>query len=104
MRFLALIVALAILVCGAFFFACGGIRLKVAVTVVSPFRATVHEPEPEQPPPDQPPKREPAAGAAVRVTLVPELKAWAQVLPQSIPTGALVTEPLPAPDLLTLSL
>src|SRR5664280_2016884 len=104
-RFLELIVALLILVCGAFF-ACGcggiGIRLNVAVTVVSAFAVSAHEPEPEQPPPDQPAKREPDAGAAVRVTPVPELKAWTQVLPQLIPAGELVTVPLPAPDLLTL--
>jgi hypothetical protein len=102
MRFLALIVALVILVCGAFFFACGGIRVKVAVAVVSAFRVTAHEPEPEQPPPDQPPKREPAAGTAVRVTTVAELKALTQVLPQSIPTGELVTVPVPVPCLLTV--
>src|SRR5206468_86621 len=45
----------------------------------------------------------PAAGAAVRVTTVPVVKAVEQVAPQEIPAGVLVTVPLPAPDLVTVS-
>src|SRR5213076_2587955 len=57
---------------------------------------------PEQPPPLQPPKVEPAAGAAVSVTAVPLAKLAAQVAPQVIPPGELVTVPLPVPALLTV--
>ncbi|HEY3550370.1 MAG TPA: hypothetical protein VGK69_04895, partial [Gaiellaceae bacterium] len=53
--------------------------------------------------PDQPLKVEPAAGVAVRVTLVPEVKSCEQVEPQLIPAGLDVTVPLPEPALLTLS-
>ena len=53
--------------------------------------------------PDQPVKLEPAVGAAVRVTDVPLLKLAEHVLPQLIPAGLLVTVPVPAPDLLTVS-
>jgi len=58
---------------------------------------------PEQPPPLQPEKVEPAAGAAVKVTEVPLANAAAQVVPQAMPAGALVTVPLPAPLELTVS-
>ena len=44
---------------------------KVAVTVVVAVRVTVQVPVPAQPPPLQPEKVEPAAGVAVRVTVVP---------------------------------
>jgi hypothetical protein len=44
--------------------------LKVAVTAVAAFMVTVHVPVPAQAP-DQPAKVEPAAGEAVRVTVVP---------------------------------
>src|SRR5574341_415716 len=70
------------------------------------FRAlsvTVQEPVPEQPPPLQPVKVEPAAGAAVKVTAVPLGNAAEQVVPHEMPAGALVTVPLPAPVLLTVS-
>src|SRR3989441_9625910 len=72
-------------------------RLKVAVTVVAAERVIVHDPVPEQPPPVQPLKVEPAAGVAVNVTAVPLVKLAEQVTPQLIPTGALVTVPLPVP-------
>src|SRR5207253_3581355 len=72
-------------------------RAKVAVTVVAALRVTVQVPVPEQPPPLQPAKMEPAAGAAVSVTAVPLVKLAEQVAPQLIPTGALVTVPLPVP-------
>ena len=71
--------------------------MKVAVTVVAAETATTHVPVPEQPPPLQPPKVEPAARAAVSVTAVPLAKLAAQVAPQSMPAGELVTVPLPVP-------
>jgi len=71
--------------------------VNVAVTVVAALKVTVQAPVPEQPPPVQPPKVEPAAGAAVSVTVVPLAKLAAQVAPQSMPAGELVTVPLPVP-------
>ena len=44
---------------------------------------------------------DPAAGLAVKVTLVPSSKSWSQSVPQSIPAGALVTDPDPLPALVT---
>src|SRR5207249_2771397 len=76
---------------------------KVAVTVCAALIVTVQVPVPEQPPPLQPEKVEPAAGAAVKVTEVPLANAAAQVAPQAMPAGALVTVPLPAPLELTVS-
>jgi hypothetical protein len=73
------------------------------VTVVAALRVTVQEPVPEQLPPDQPEKVEPAAGVAVRVTTVPLVNEATHVEPQEIPAGALVTVPVPAPDLVTVS-
>src|SRR5438132_4744088 len=84
--------------------AAGGVMsVNVAVTVVAALRVTMQGPVPAQPPPVQPVKEEPAAGAAVRVTAVPLGKLAAQVAPQVIPTGALVTVPLPAPAGMTVS-
>ena len=65
--------------------------------MVAALRVTVQVPVPEQPPPAQPEKVEPAAGAAVSVTAVPLVKLAAQVAPQVIPAGELVTVPLPVP-------
>jgi len=48
-------------------------------------------------------KVEPAAGAAVRVTVVPLVKLAEQVAPQLMPAGALVTVPVPVPALETVS-
>jgi len=76
---------------------------NVAVTVVAALTVTVQVPVPAQPPPLQPLKVEPAAGAAVSVTEVPVANAAEQVAPQETPAGALVTVPLPAPALLTVS-
>jgi len=53
--------------------------------------------------PVQPVKIDPAAGAAVSVTTVPVVNEVEQVAPQEMPVGALVTVPLPLPDLVTLS-
>src|SRR2546428_7881907 len=47
--------------------------------------------------------KDPAAGAAVSLTPVPLVKLAAQVAPQVIPPGELVTVPLPVPALLTVS-
>jgi hypothetical protein len=53
--------------------------------------------------PDQPPNVDPEAGVAVKVTTVPLLRVVAQVLPQFIPRGLLVTVPVPLPARVTLS-
>src|SRR5262249_56451240 len=46
---------------------------------------------------------EPAAGAAVSVTLVPLVNDAEHVVPHEMPAGALVIVPLPAPVLLAVS-
>jgi hypothetical protein len=53
--------------------------------------------------PLQPLKPLPGNGVAVKVTLVPPENAAPQVMPQLMPAGLLVTEPVPVPDLLTVS-
>src|SRR5213592_1313520 len=73
---------------------------NVAVTVVAAFNVTVHVPVPEQPPPLQPLNVDPAAGAAVKVTAVPLEYVAAQVAPQEMPAGILVTVPIAWPVLL----
>src|SRR5712691_3862936 len=77
---------------------------KVAVTVVAAATVTVHGRIPLQPPPLQPANTEPATGVAVRVTLVLRVKVAAQVAPQVIPVGVLVTVPSPVPVLATVRL
>ena len=77
--------------------------MKVAVTVAAAFIVAVQGPVPVQPPPLQPVKVEPAAGVAVKVTAVPLGNAAAHVAPQEIPAGALVTVPLPAPAVVSVS-
>ena len=74
--------------------------LKRAVTDLTASMVTVRVVVPV-PSPLQPLKVEPASGVAVSVTLVPLLKLAEQVAPQLMPTGLLVTVPLPAPVLLT---
>ena len=76
--------------------------MNVAVTVVDAEIVTVQVPVPEQPPPLQPVKVEPTAGAAVSVTSVPLVKLAAQVAPQVMPAGLLVTVPAPVPALETV--
>jgi len=66
------------------------------VTARAALIVTVHAPVPVQLP-LQPVKVEPAAGAAVKVTMVPMANAAEQVTPQEMPAGLLVTVPLPAP-------
>src|SRR5207244_10741635 len=80
-----------------------GCRSKLAVTVVVAVRVTVQEPVPEQPPPLQPVKVEPAAGAAVRVKAGRVEWRGERVGPRWMPTGALVTGPVPAAALLAVS-
>jgi hypothetical protein len=68
---------------------------KLAETVWSAFIVTIHEPVPLQPAPLQPVNVEPAAGAAVRVTVPPTGKFASQVGPHEMPLGLLDTVPLP---------
>lgn len=76
--------------------------MNVAVTAMAALMVTAHAPVPEQAP-LQPANPEPIAATGVRFTTVPWLKAVAQVLGQSIPAGLLVTEPVPVPVVLTVS-
>ena len=73
------------------------------MTVVAALSVTVHVPVPVQPPPLQPLNVDPAVGAAVKVTAVPLANAAEHVAPQEMPAGVLVTVPIPAPVLLTVS-
>jgi len=70
---------------------------------VAAFNVTAQVPVPEQPPPLHPANVEPAAGAAVSVTAVPFANDAEQAAPHEMPAGALVTVPVPAPALLTVS-
>src|SRR5438105_1931826 len=74
---------------------------KVAMTARAALIVTLQVPVPVQLP-LQPVKVAPAAGAGVRVTTVPVVRAVEQVAPQEIPADELVTVPLPAPDLDTV--
>ena len=76
--------------------------LKVAVTVRAAVIVTLQAPVPVQLPP-QPANVEPVDADAVRVTTVPVVKEVVQAVPQLMPTGELVTVPLPVPDLVTVS-
>ena len=69
---------------------------NAAVTVASPPRNVTVQVAPEQAPP-QPPNTDPAAGVAIRVTLVPSANDAEQAPPQLIPTGLLSTTPDPDP-------
>ena len=75
---------------------------KVAVTLRACVILTVHGPVPLHPAPLQPVNVEPLAAVAVRVTLVPEVKAALQVPGQLIPAGLEVTVPLPVPAFVTV--
>src|SRR4030095_11676832 len=76
---------------------------SVAVTVEPALTAAVQERVPAQPPPLQPVKVEPAADVAVNVTKEPAANEAEHVAPHEMPAGALVTVPVPVPDLLTVS-
>ena len=67
------------------------------MTVVLFSRATGQVPVPIQPPPVQPAKIEPDAAVAESVTTVPGENDDEHVIPQLIPSGKLVTMPLPVP-------
>ena len=73
------------------------------MTEVAAFNVTMQVPVPEQPPPLQPVKVEPAVGVAVKVTALPLANGAEHVAPQEMPTGLLVTVPLPAPVLETVN-
>jgi hypothetical protein len=73
-----------------------------AVTERAAAIVTVQLPLPEQAP-DQPLKDDPAEVVAASVTVVPCLKACAQVEPQLIPAGLEVTVPDPLPALANVS-
>src|SRR5437899_10582162 len=80
----------------------GTLTEKFAVTARAALIVTVQAPVPVQLP-LQPLKVEPAAGAAVKVTMVPMANAAEQVAPQEMPAGVLVTVPLPTPVFVTVS-
>ncbi len=73
---------------------------KLAVTVWSAFITTAQVPVPLQPAPLQPVNVEPAAGAAVRVTVLPIGKSASHVVPHEMPLGLLDT--VPFPDFMTV--
>ena len=68
---------------------------KVAVTEVLEFIVTLQVGDIPEHPPDHPVKFDLASGLAVRVTAVPALK--------FVPTGFMLTVPVPVPELLTLN-
>jgi len=74
----------------------------VAVTDAAALIVTVHAPVPEQAP-LQPANVDPASGVAVSETEVPVLKLAVQVPGQVMPVGLLVTVPVPAPAVITVS-
>ena len=82
---------------------CTGMALKVAVTVFAAFMVTVQVVVVPVHAPVQPSKAEPAAGAAVNVTLAFWLKLAVQVVPQLMPAGLLVIVPAPVPALVTVN-
>jgi hypothetical protein len=77
--------------------------VKLAVTVFAAPILTVQVLAVPVQAPDQPLKVDPVVVAAVKVTLLFLLKLAAQVLPQLIPEGELVTVPLPVPDFVMVS-
>ena len=76
---------------------------KTAATWVATVPSVrLQAPVPEQAP-VQPAKTEPPVGAASSVTALPLLKLKVHVVPQFMPAGTLVTEPLPVPANATVS-
>src|SRR5262245_10528705 len=75
---------------------------NVALTTRAALIVTLQAPLPAQLP-LQPVKVEPAAGTAVRVTAVLLVNEAEHVVPHEIPSGALVTVPLPMPAFVTVS-
>ena len=76
--------------------------MNVAPTEVAAFMVTLQVDVPLQAP-VQPAKVEFGAGAAVSVTAVPGAKPAAQVVPQLMPAGLLVTVPVPVPEEVTVN-
>jgi hypothetical protein len=76
--------------------------VNVAPTEVAAFMVTLQVDVPLQAP-VQPAKVELGAGAAVSVTAVPGAKPAAQVAPQLMPAGLLVTVPVPVPEAVTVN-
>ena len=79
-----------------------GAAEKIAPTVLSLARVRLHSVAPEHAP-VHPVKVEPPLGFAVSVTDVPLAKLALHVGPQLMPAGALVTVPVPLPELATTS-
>jgi hypothetical protein len=75
---------------------------KRAVTVVGEVMSSRHGPVPVQAP-SQPVKTDPAPAVAVNVTVLPYRMLAEHVVPQSMPSGALVTVPPPGPPSATSS-
>jgi len=73
-------------------------RLKVAVTSWSWLMVTWHVRLLPEQPPLHPVNTEAPEGEAVSVTTAPATKSAEHELPQAIPSGLLVTVPLPAPS------
>lgn len=81
-------------------------NVNVAATACVAFTFTTQAPAPEHSAPLQPVNNEFASGVAVSVTDVPTVNvagALEQFVPQLIAPTSLVTEPVPFPDLLTVS-
>jgi hypothetical protein len=74
---------------------------KLAATVAAALMMTLQAPVPVHAP-LQPVKVEPVPGVAVNTTIVPVVNEAAHVAPQAMPAGALVTAPVPVPDLVTV--
>ncbi len=68
--------------------------LKLAETVVSAERTTVHVPVPEHPPPDQPLKDDPTSGYTDKTTEVPGSNDSVQSEPQLMPLATMVPVPV----------
>jgi len=81
----------------AFVTVSAGARAKVAVTDLAASMVTWQVPAVPEQAPLHPVKADPTAAVAVRVTTVPGAKLAEHDVPQSIPSGLLVTLPLPAP-------
>ena len=79
-----------------------GTVFQVAVTAFAALMVTVQVVALPLHAPPHDAKLEPAAGAALRVTLAFWLKFAVQVAPQSIPAGLLETAPVPVPAFVTL--
>src|SRR5439155_18177930 len=82
--------------------ACWSESENVAVTRTLAVIVTTHGPLPVQPP-LHPTKAEPLAAVAVSVTVVPAAYASLQSAGHVIPPGELVTDPLPSPARVTVS-